>query len=170
MSHARGPDRAAYEAQQAELLRALIRGSDYPQAFDAAKAHAAGQSLRRKRARAVSKAWPGLTATLGDAFLPRFDEYARSLPPPAWGGGLTDGLAFARRLPTADRHDAIRIELLLARADIASGRRGRPPHKRRGIFAAAVVVHNPHRIVIALRIPGRARRTTLIALPRSSYY
>jgi hypothetical protein len=162
-----GPDRAAYEAQQAELLRALIRGDDYPQTFDAAKADAAGQSLRRKRARAVAKTWPGLSASLGDAFTPRFDDYARGVPAPAWGGGLTDGLGFARRLPAADLHDEIRVELLFARADIVPGRRGRPPRKRRGVFAAALLLHNPRRILIALRIPGLRPRNTVIALTRS---
>jgi hypothetical protein len=162
-----GPERAAYEAQQAELLRALIRGNDYPQAFDAVKADAAGQALRRKRARAVANTWPGLAASLGDEFAPRFDQYARSLPPPAWGGGMTDGLVFARRLPAADLHDEIRIELLFARADIVSGRRDRPPRKRRGVFAAALLLHNPRRILIALRMPGLGRRNIVIALPRS---
>jgi hypothetical protein len=131
--------------------------------IDAVKADAAGQSLRRKRARTVAQTWPGLAASLDDAFAPRFDEYARALPPPAWGGGLTDGLAFARGLPAADVDDQIRIELLFARADIVPGRRGRPPRKRRGVFAAALLLQNPRRILIALRTP---RLTHALSPPR----
>ncbi|MDX6677973.1 MAG: hypothetical protein QOE31_2025 [Solirubrobacteraceae bacterium] len=66
-------DRAAYEARQAQLLRALQRGDGFPGGFDPDKAAAAGHALRRKRARGVANAWPALVLALGAAFAARFD-------------------------------------------------------------------------------------------------
>lgn len=70
-------DRDAYAARQLELLEALLSGGEPPPGFAAAQAHAAGRSLRRKRANAVRKAWPALAGALGDRFDQCFDAFAR---------------------------------------------------------------------------------------------
>jgi hypothetical protein len=139
------PDRAAYAASQAALLDALLRGDGYPEGFVAAKADAAGTSLRRKRGRAVARAWPALAIDLGGAFDERFDAYARGADAPASGDPLADGLAFARSLPRdAPLSDNVRVELLLARAAL----------RRRGMFLRAARLHTPYpRLLVVARLP-----------------
>jgi hypothetical protein len=160
-------DRSRYEARQAELLRALIRGDAFPDGFAADKADAASRSLRRKRARAVAGAWPALRVTLGERFAARFDDFARGTPPPAWGDGFVDGLAFARTLPRDELTEAVRIELLLARA-VVSGRAG-APRERRGLFVGVRSLHEPRRILVVLRAPGIGRRQLVVALERGGW-
>ena len=160
-----GADRDAYEARQAELLRALMRGDAFPGGFDVAKAAAAGRSLRRKRARAVAGAWPALAIALGVGFAARFDAFARETPPPAFGFGTADGLAFARTLSPDERGDDVRVELLLARALVA-GRGAGAMRARRGLFAGATVLREPRRILIVLRVPGLGRRGLVVPLAR----
>jgi hypothetical protein len=140
------PDRAGYAARQAQLLDALLRGGDYPAGFVAAQADAAGQALRRKRARAVAGACPALALDLGDAFGARFDAFARAVDAPASGDPRADGLAFARALGRDVRlGDAARAELLLLRAAL----------RRRGVFVGAAWLRRPHRrLLVAARLPG----------------
>jgi hypothetical protein len=139
------PDRAGYAARQAQLLDALLRGDEPPAGFDAARAEAAGRSLRRKRARAVAQAWPALALELGEAFDARFDAFARAADAPASGAPLEDGLAFAQSLgPARTLGDDARAELLLARAAL----------RRRGVFAAAVWLRRPRRrLLVVARLP-----------------
>ncbi|MEY2515570.1 MAG: hypothetical protein QOJ89_2928 [bacterium] len=157
-------DRTAYEARQARLLRALQRGDGFPEGFDPDKAGAAGRSLRRKRAHAVAGAWPALALALGDEFDARFDAFARATPPPAFGFGYTDGLAFARTLAAGELTGDARVELLLARAAIA-GRDG-AWRARRGVFAGAMAVGDPARVLIVLRLPVIGRRLLVVPLGR----
>jgi hypothetical protein len=159
-------DRAAYAAGQASLLLALVRGEELPPGFDADKAAVAARSLRRKRAHAVAGAWPSLTLDLGERFAAAFDAYALTTPPPAFGDGLTDGLGFARTLGRAELTDDGRVELLYARA--LAGGRGAAPRRRRGIFARALWLHEPRRILIVLRAPGIGRRQVVLALGRAA--
>jgi hypothetical protein len=161
------PDRSRYEAAQAELLRALIRGDAFPDGFAAGKAAAASRSLRRKRARAVARAWPALSVTLGECFDERFDDFARRTPPPAWGDGFADGLALARTLPRHELSEPVRIELLLARA-VVSGRAG-ALRERRGVFVGARSLHEPRRLLVVLRAPGIGRRQLVVALRRGRH-
>jgi hypothetical protein len=156
-------DRARLEAQQAELLRALIRGDDLPQDFDPDDAAAAGRALRRKRARMVSAAWPAVAHELDD-FAERFDAFARTTPPPAAGFGYTDGFAFARTLRDEELTDGIRVELLLARASIA----GPPglPRARRGVFVGAALLRAPRRLLIVHRTPRFGRNVVAVPLGR----
>jgi hypothetical protein len=145
------PDREAYAARQAKLLAALLRGDDYPEGFVVAQADAAGQSLRRKRARAVAGAWPALALDLGAAYGARFDAFAHVADAPGSGDPLADGVAFARSLGRdVPLGDAARAELLLARAAL----------HRRGVFAGAARLRRPHRrLLVVARIPwaGSAR-------------
>jgi hypothetical protein len=157
-------DRSRYEAGQAELLRALIRGDAFPDGFADDKADAASRSLRRKRARAAAGAWPALSITLGEGFAARFDGFAREMAPPAWGDGFADGLAFARTLSRDELSEAARVELLLARA-VVRGPAG-APRPRRGVFVGARSLHEPRRVLIVLRAPGLGRRELVVALAR----
>jgi hypothetical protein len=140
-----GIDRSGYAARQALLLDALLRGDGYPAGFAAAQADAAGRSLRRKRARAVARAWPALTLDLGDVFDTRFDAFARATGAPASGDPLRDGLAFVRRLGHDTRlGDDARAEVLLARAAL----------RRRGLFVAAACLRRPYRrLLVVVRLP-----------------
>jgi hypothetical protein len=149
-------DRSSYEAEQARLLRALIRGEAFPDGFAADKAAAASRSLWRKRMRAVASAWPALTVALGERYEDRFEAYARAVAPPAVGDGFSDGLAFARTLSRAELTGDARVELLLARA-VVRGRAG-TLRDRRGLFAGAVVLRDPRRVVVVLRAPLAGRR------------
>ena len=157
-------DRAAYEARQAELLRALQRGEGFPDGFDTVKAAVAGRSLRRKRAHAVASAWPALALALGDEFDARFDAFARDTPPPAFGFGYTDGLAFALTLAAGELSGDARVELLLARAAIA-GRDG-AWRARRGLFAGVTACSDPRRVVFVVRVPMLGRRLLAVPLGR----
>jgi hypothetical protein len=157
-------DRDAYAAAQAELLHALIRGDTFPDGFDAEKAAAASRSLWRKRAHAVAAAWPALAAGLGERFDAAFEQHARATPAPSSGGALADGLAFARTLAPGELTEAARVELLFARA--IAGRRGGTPRPRRGIFAGALWLHDPRRILVVLRAPGIGRRRLVVTLGR----
>jgi hypothetical protein len=157
-------DRASYEAEQAALLRALIRGDEFPDGFQPDKAAAASRSLWRKRMRGVALAWPALALALGEDFESRFEAYARSAPPPALGHGFTDGLEFARTLARAELSDDARVELLLARV-VAAGSGGavRP---RRGVFAGAAMVRDPRRAVVVVRLPIAGRGVYVVPLGR----
>ena len=154
------PDRAAYEAEQAALLHALIRGDGFPDGFDAVKAAAASRSLWRKRMHAVAAAWPALALDLGDGFDEAFEAYARATPAPVAGGGRVDGLRFARTLPRTELGEHGRVELLLARAAI--GGRAGAPRPRRGVFAGALWLRDPSRLLVVVRAPLVGRRTLVL--------
>jgi hypothetical protein len=153
-------DRSSYEAEQAAFVRALIRGEGFPDELDARKAAAASRSLWRKRLRAVAAAWPALAVTLGDRFEVRFEAYARAVPPPAFGHGITDGLAFAWILPRDELTDDVRVELLFARA-VVSGRAGRF-RDRRGLFIGMLSLPEPRRVLVVLRAPVVGRRVVVV--------
>jgi len=156
------PDRASYEARQAELLRALIRGERFPEGFEPDKAAAASRSLWRKRMRAVQAAWPGLAVALGERFEARFEAYARSVAPPAVGHGYADGLRLARTLERDELTDDVRVELLFARAAVSV--RGGEPRDRRGVFVGAASLHEPRRILVVWRAPVVGRRALVVPL------
>jgi hypothetical protein len=157
-------DRSRYEAEQAAFVRALIRGDGFPDELDARKAAAASRSLWRKRMRAVAAEWPAVAVTLGERFESSFEAYARAVPPPAVGHGFTDGFAFARTLSGDELTDDVRVELLFARA-VVSGRSGRF-RDRRGLFASALSLREPRRVVVVLRGPVVGRRFFVVPLGR----
>jgi hypothetical protein len=153
-------DRRGYGERQTQLLRALVAGRGFPDGFAADKAADASRSLRRKRGRAVAKAWPALALALGRRFDERFDAFARGAAAPAWGDSLADGLAFARTLDRSDLSDDARVELLLARARLVH--RAGTPRWRRSPFLGAITLHEPRRLLVVVRIaPGGTRSLVL---------
>lgn len=135
-------------ARQAELVRGLWSGEPLD-GFDPASLRSAGESLRRKRCRAASAAWPRLAAALEGRLAPLFDQYAREEPLPE-GGPLADGFLFACRL--RDRSDLPEAGLWeLARAELRwrVDHRGRL-HRRKLAFLR---FHpRPEKLAVGLRV------------------
>jgi hypothetical protein len=132
-------------AEQAALVRALVDGGPVPGGFDPGRVGATAAALARKRAREVARAWPMLAAELGRDFTGRFLADAARRPPPARGGALADGLAFARALAREGRLPAnARVEAMVAAARLSS----------RPVRLAAAVAAPPRRLVVTVRAPG----------------
>jgi hypothetical protein len=145
-------------AEQAALVRALVAGGPVPDGFDPGRVRATAAALARKRAREVARAWPVLAADLGEAFTDRFVTFAAGRPPPASGGALADGLAFARHLARRGRLSGdARVEVLLAAARLSSRR----------VRLAATVAGPPPRLVVMARVPGLGERGLSLPLGRS---
>ena len=116
-------DRERLAAEQAALVRALVGGGPVPGGFDPGRVRATAAALARKRAREVARAWPALAAELGGEFTARFLADAARRPPPARGGALADGLAFADALARRGRlPPGARVERLLAAARLSPRR------------------------------------------------
>ncbi|HYN17257.1 MAG TPA: hypothetical protein VEY96_04110 [Actinomycetes bacterium] len=132
-------------AEQAALVRALVDGGPVPGGFDPGRVRATSAALARKRAREVARAWPVLAAELGQDFPGRFLADAARRPPPASGGALADGLAFASALARQRRlsPDA-RVERMLAAARLST----RPAR------LAATLAGPPRRLVLTVRAPA----------------
>lgn len=137
---------------QAMLVRALVAGDPVPPDFEAARVNVAAEALAHKRNRGVQRAWPVLTAVLGDDFEPRFAAYCRDHPLPRQGGPLADGHAFACHLTRRGQFPpAARLELMgvqLRFRETASGL-----VSRRGL--ALKCVRHVGRWVLAVRWSGR---------------
>ena len=136
-------------AGQAALVRALVGGGPVPGGFDPERVRATADALACKRAREAARAWPVLAAELGGDFTGRFLAFAARNPPPARGGALADGLAFARALA----HEGVlpanaRPEAMLAAAHLST----RPAR------LAAAVAGPPRRLVVTVRLPGLGDR------------
>jgi hypothetical protein len=151
------PRRERLAAEQAALVRALVGGGPVPSGFDPDRVRATSAALARKRAREVARAWPALAAELGRDFTAAFLAHAAGTPPPAGGGALADGLAFADSLARRGRlpGDA-RVERLLARA-----RRSPGP-----VRLAATLAAPPRRLVVLVRLPGLGDRWFSLPLSR----
>ena len=144
-------------AEQAALVRALVDGGPVPGGFDPERVRATSAALARKRAREVARAWPVLAAELGEDFTGRFLAFAAGRPPPARGGALADGLAFARDLAGRGRlpGDA-RVEGLLAAGHLSAS-----PAR-----LAATLAGPPRRLVVTVRLPGLGDRWLSLPLGR----
>jgi hypothetical protein len=88
--------------QQSRLVAALTTDSPPPDGFDADRVELTSHALVNKRRRGIAKAWPRLSAALGDDFPRQFDDFAASGVSRAPGAPAADGLAFACWL--ADRN------------------------------------------------------------------
>jgi len=131
-------------AEQAALVRALVGGGPVPGGFDPERVRATSAALARKRAREVARTWPGLAAELGPDFTELFRADAARRPPPARGGALADGLAFADALARKGRlPDSARVERMAARAHLST----------RPVRLAATVTGPPRRLVATVRAP-----------------
>ena len=115
------------QEQQAALVAALAGLGPPPLGFDAARLHAAAESLARKRRHAVVHAWPGLEAV--PAFQAHFAAYAQATPLPVDGGPLADGRWFVDWLDAANvaLTDAVRLQACgVDLRFVTRGRRWRP--------------------------------------------
>jgi hypothetical protein len=113
-------ERERLAGEQAALVRALVGGGPVPGGFDPDRVRATSDALARKRAREVARAWPALAAELGEGLTARFLADAARRPPPARGGALADGLAFARALARQGRLSGdARVEAMLAAARLS---------------------------------------------------
>jgi len=149
-----GP-RERLAAEQAALVRALLGGGPVPGGFDPGRVAATSAALARKRAREVARAWPVLAADLGESFTGRFLADAARRPPPARGGALADGLAFADALARSGRlPPTARIEQMAARAHLST----------RPVRLAATVAGPPRRLVVTVRAPGLGERWLTVPL------
>jgi hypothetical protein len=143
-------------AEQAALVRALVSGAPVPDGFDPERVRATSAALVRKRAREAARAWPVLAAELGQEFIPAFLALAARRPPPARGGALADGLAFADDLARQGRLPGnARVERLGARAHLS------PAPAR----LAATLAGPPRRLVLLVRLPGLGDRWLSLSLP-----
>jgi hypothetical protein len=141
--------RARLAAEQAALVRALVDGGPVPGGFDPERVRATSAALARKRAREVARAWPGLAAELGPDLTGRFLADVARRPPPARGGALADGLAFADALAREGRlPPTARVERLAARAHLST----------RPVRLAATLAGPPRRLVATVRAPGLGER------------
>jgi hypothetical protein len=136
-------------AEQAALVRALVDGGPVPGGFDPGRVLATSAALARKRAREVARSWPVLAAELGEGFTGRFLADAARRPPPARGGALADGLAFARAMAREGRLPPnARVEAMVAAARLSS----------RPVRLAVAVAGPPRRLVVTVRAPGLGER------------
>ena len=142
-------NREGLAAEQAALVRALVDGGPVPGGFDPERVRATAAALARKRAREVARAWPGLAAELGADFTGRFLADAARRPPPARGGAVADGLAFADALAReGSLPGSARVERMAARAQLST----------RPVRLAATLAGPPRRLVVVVRAPGVGER------------
>ena len=162
-------------AAQSAFLQALAGGGTVPEGFNAERIRVAGQSLAAKRMRSVARAWPALTAMLGDTFASRFASFAAANPLPRQGGPLADGRAFARTLApgkwgrfanTWDANsDKARLEIMAVDLHYRSTRHDgglvpkRWPAIRMGFLPKA------RRGVLAIRLPFGGEHWLSVPLP-----
>ncbi len=117
---------------------------------------ATSAALARKRAREVARAWPVLAADLGEDFTGRFLADAARRPPPARGGALADGLAFARAL--ARQRPPVRPTPGSRRCwPRPACRPARPAWPR-------TLAGPPRRLVVTVRAPGLGERWLSVPL------
>jgi hypothetical protein len=97
----------------------------------------------------VARAWPALAAEPGEDFTGRFLAEAARRPPPARGGALADGLAFAGALARTRRLSGnARVERMLAAARLST----------RPVRLAMTAAGPPRRLVVTVRAPGLGER------------
>jgi hypothetical protein len=134
---------------QAALVRSLVAGATPPEGFDVRRLATAARSLLNKRLRETSRAWPMLARCLGDRYGERFRAFAAGMPPPAEGGPLADGWAFAQTVAADELDDDARRERLLIDLHWRRTRGGLRP--RRG--AAVRWARIGGRRVVGVRLP-----------------
>jgi hypothetical protein len=139
-------------SMQAQLVRALVEGTDAPATFDPKRLEAAAGALLLKRSRAVAQAWPQLARTMNEAFAAHFAAYARVNPLPGDGNSLADGRGFIDWLERAGLlTDEGRLEAFAfdARYRIRNG----AVISRRGPTVRARRLKATRRLIIVVRLP-----------------
>jgi hypothetical protein len=146
--------RTRLAAMQAELVSALAGRAAPPPGFDVDRVRATAAALVTKRQCGVARTWPGLAEALGDRWVERFDAFAAMSPAPHIGGPLADGRAFLRWLAaTGDAPEACRLQMLAVDLRFVTTTTGLMP--RRGPALKIVQLHQPRRLVMAMRLPWR---------------
>ena len=152
------------EAEQVRLVSALLSGAEPPRAFDVARLRAGAMALKRKRERAVARAWQGLADTLGESFHEQFAAYSARIARPPRGGSLADVRAFARwvaargTLPEPATLQVLAVDLRYARST-----EGLLP-RRTPAFRMAFL-RGSRCLVVALRWPRLGEHWLRIPLP-----
>ncbi|MEN3333550.1 MAG: hypothetical protein V7641_2915 [Blastocatellia bacterium] len=137
---------------QAELVRALVEGTDAPATFDHERLEAAAEALLLKRARAIARVWPQLVRAMNDAFTASLAAYARDNPLPHDGSPLADGRVFIAWLARAGLlTDEGRLEAFAfdARYRIRHG----AVIRRRGPLLRVLRLARLRRLIIVVRLP-----------------
>jgi hypothetical protein len=144
-------------AMQAELVRTLAGQAGTPRGFDYTRLEATAEALRKKRATAVARLWPGLACGLGDRYPHRFAAFAAQTPLPCAGGALADGRAFARWLARAgELSEQGRLETLAV--ELRYTHKGGVLVRRRGPALLMAALSNPRRLVLFFRLPWIGER------------
>jgi hypothetical protein len=143
--------RAAYGAQQAELVRAVVADGPVPQSFDLAQVRLLAEALLRKRRRAVERTWPALASSLGWTYQRRFDTYAHAHPL-IEVQAVSDGFGFLAWLDSTELDGGARTELLAMRARYTT-RDGRI-RRRRLPFAGWTRLRRSGRLLLVARFPS----------------
>jgi hypothetical protein len=146
--------RSRLAEQQAQLVRTLVCQDKPPAGFDGERLRLAAGSLLNKRLREVERAWPALARCLGAHWSARFTAFARTTPPPAAGGPLADGLAFARTLPAGDLDDEARTERFFVEL-----------HRAR-LAVRAAWLPQAGRLLLGVRLPWLGARLLALRLLR----
>ncbi len=147
--------RSRLQARERELIHAL-RGEPAPAGIDEGMVALAAEGITRKRARQLARALPALATELGPDHPRTFAAFARAHPPPD-GGGVADGLAFAREIARKGPLSADALtEVLVARASVAL-RDGRLV-RRRAPYLAVARAKGRMRLVLVVRLPGAGLR------------
>lgn len=142
--------RSRLQARERELIGAL-RGEPAPTGIDAEMVALAAEGITRKRARQLARAFPALVTELGPDYPRAFAAFARAHPPTG-GGGVADGIAFAReRMKKGPLGAEAVTEVLVARGSVVL-RDGRLVRRRAPYLGVARTKGRP-RLVLVARLP-----------------
>jgi hypothetical protein len=137
-----GPARTELRARQLSLVAALVAGAGAPDGMDAGRVGIQAAALVRKRGRAVARAWPELTMSLGPAYGRFFNDYAAAAalaPPSPPGGSAADGAAFASYL-LRHRKEGLSRDAVRAARQAARGRRRLPRRERSDLSSIRTII------------------------------
>lgn len=109
--------RDAMEAEQEQLLQALLKLSGPPPGFSKEALAVAAGSLWTKRCHTVSRCYPHLSSSLGSTFNLQFAHYTQNAAPLIVENPALDGFQFGTWLIVHGHHlsDNVRLELLAFR-------------------------------------------------------
>jgi len=139
-----GDAREQLATAQATLVRALHGRVAAPGNFNPDHLTTAASALRSKRMRELEKAWPALASALGVQFSRHFSDYDAANKRP--GGMEADARLFSQWLKGRPAlPDEARVELAAEAA-------------RHGFPLRVLILRNPWRPVLLLRLPNRSVR------------